>query len=157
MKIIKLLGITLIALNMIQCGATKFDKNPPFKIKEATYNNWNGGQPGVSGTRILIEYTKISEVEFDSIYFKNRVAKIELSTQENKTYLTGHYTPSSRNKNELILDIDTKQEINNKAPQKEKIPFEVKKDEAIISYQQKGKTKYFKAENIKIVKSDIYQ
>ena len=158
MKAIKLLGITLITLNMMQCGATKFDNNPPFEIKNATYNNWIGGQRGVSGTRIMIEYTNSSEVVFDSIYFKNKIAKIELNTQENKMYLTGHFNTSSRDKNNLILDIDSKNEINNKPPpQEEKIPFELKQNEAVIRYQENGKIKYFKVENIQLVKSDLYQ
>ena len=82
--------------------------------------------------------------------------KVEMVSQENKTYLIGHYNTSNREKYDLVIDVDTKKEINNKPPNQEKIPFELKEDEAVISYKEDGELKYFKIEKIRKTKSDFY-
>ena len=157
MKILKLIGIALLTFSFTNCGCAKFDKNPPFTITEANYNNWIGGQPGVSGTKIMIGYTSTKNIEFDSIFFINKATKVELYSNENKTFLIGHYSTSNTEKHNLVMDADTRKEINNKPPHQEKIPFELKENEAVISYKEDGKTNYFKIENVKKTKSDFYQ
>ena len=153
----KLVGILIMVISFMQCGSVKFDKNPPFTITEATFNNWTGGQPGVGGTRVLIGYSSSSNIEFDSIYFKDKITKIEMHSKEDKTFLIGHFNNSNREKYDIIIDADRKKEINNKPPEIVKIPFELKENEAVISYKEDGKTKYFKIENIKQVISEFYK
>jgi hypothetical protein len=157
MKEIKYLGILAIALSFMQCGSVSFDKTPPFNITEATYTNWIGGQPGVSGTKVFITYSLIASVDFDSIYFKNSASKIELHSKGAKMILIGNFSTSNRAEHDLVLHIDSKKERNNKPPETTKIPFELKENEAVISYKEKGKPRYFKIANLKKEATNFYQ
>ena len=151
MKTMKILSIFTILFSFIQCGSTKFVKNPPFKIKSATYTNWTGGVPGVSGKRVDLKLSDSVAITFDSLFFQQRVTKIEVS--EENTILTAHYSTSKGKMHDLILHSDTRKELKNKVPKVTKIPFELKGNEAILSYKVDGNTKYFKIKNIEKVKS----
>lgn len=156
MKKMKLLAIFSLVFGLFQCASTKFDKNPPFKINGATYNYYLGGMPGVSGTWVRINYKKTNEVVFDSLFFQGRKTKVMLETLNKNTYLKGHFNTSTVNsKEDLILHRKGEKEYGNKPPQP-KIPFELKNNEAVISYVQEGVTKYFKVENIVKTATDYY-
>ena len=144
-----------ILLGLASCKSTKFDNNPPFKVTEATYNYWTGGQQGVSGIRIKINYEANSEISFDKVYFENKEGTIDKYSDDGKTYIVGNISTSKPRGDDLVLDVDSKKEINNKLPEM-KIPFELEKNEAIISYTYNGETKYFKLKNIKQTESKFY-
>lgn len=147
--------IAIAALFLVQCKSAQFEAKPPIKITGATYNNWVGGQPGVSGIRVIIGYEKQENIEFQKIYFAQKIGKVEAYVRKEKTFLVGHINTSSREKEDMILDKDPKKEVNNKLPET-KFPFELKENEAVISYLKDGKIKYFKIKNIKQTKTDYY-
>ena len=78
----KTLSILAILLSFAQCGSSTLVQNPSFKVEKAFYNNWVGGQPGVSGTKLEIHLKNASEVIFDSLYFKNKRTKVEVLQKE---------------------------------------------------------------------------
>ena len=102
----KTLSILAILLSFAQCGSNTLVQNPSFKVEKAFYNNWVGGQPGVSGTKLEIHLKNASEVIFDSLYFKNKRTKVEVLQKEEITQIIGHYSTSKRINNDLILAID---------------------------------------------------
>lgn len=158
MKKATLLGMVFIATLLMQCKVVSFDKTPPFTVTEATYSYWVGGQPGVRGTNVFIYYDAEAAVAFDSIYFNNAVVKIQLKTNKGKTYLAGHFNTSTvHRKEDLILHADEKKEVQNKKPILKKLPFELKEGEAVISYKEGEKQKYFKIQGLKKTKGVIYQ
>ena len=144
-----------VILGLTTCKSTKFDSKAPFKISGATYNYWVGGQPGVSGIRVIINYSTSEDISFEKIYFQQKEGIIDIYKREGKTFLIGRINTSKTRKNDLILDIDSKKEVDNKLP-KSKIPFKLTKNEAVISYVYKGKKSYYKIKNIKQTKSDFY-
>lgn len=152
------LGIYIfMAIGLMTCKSAKFDKNPPFKISGATYNNWTGGQPGVSGIRVIINFETKEDVQFDKIYFAKKEGTTELYERKGKVFLVGRIDTSNPKQRDLTLHIDSKKEVKNELPKEEtKIPFELKENEAIISYVYKGKTHYYKVENIQQTKADYY-
>ena len=154
----KILSIVAILFGFSQCGSTKIVKNPPFKIESAVYNHWTGGLPGVSGTRVEIRLSEKSSIAFDSLFFLNKATKVEIREEKGNTFLTAHFSTSKkRNQNrDVILHSDSKMEINNKVPVNDNFPFELKENEAIISYKIDEKTKYYKIENVEQTKSDFY-
>lgn len=154
----KLAIYAFMFIGLMTCKSTKIEKNPPFKVTGATYNHWVGGQPGAKGIKVIISYETKADVTFDQIYFANKEGKIDVYKKDGKPYLIGHISTSTSNPGEdLILDIDSKKEVNNKLPQEEKkIPFELKENEAVISYTYKGKKSYYKVTNIKQTKTDFY-
>mgnify|MGYP000619178694 FL=1 len=151
----KILSILTIILGFSQCGSMKFQENPPFKITSATYENWTGGQPGVKGTNVKIEYTANKIVEFDSIYFSNKVAKLQTKEASKNKMIFGYFNTSSL-KNDMVLHSDSTKEMKNTIPKIKKIPFELKENEAVISYKINKKTKYYKITSLTKAKSSFF-
>lgn len=145
----KILSILTIIVSFSHCGSNKFVKNPSFKVEKAVYNNWVGGQQGVSGTKLEIHLINAASINFDSLYFQNKITKVEVIKLDDKLQLIGHFSTSKRQNRDLILDVDPKKELQNTLPNLEKFPFELKENEAILSYKKGQKRMYFKIENIK--------
>jgi len=144
MKAMKILLILATVFSFTKCKSIKVADNAPFTIEKATYYTWAGGQAGVSGMHVAIELKDVSDVVFDSLYFKNKVAKVEV---KNKAIIA-NYSMSKTLPSDIILDIDPKKELKNDIPKPNKFPFQLEKNEAILSYQIDGKTKYFKINTV---------
>ena len=155
-RIMKFVIYAYMVIGLMTCRSIKLEGTPPFTIQEATYNNWVGGREGVSGIKLLINYTSDQEVSFDKIYFQNKEGTIESNEKDGKTFLLGRIDTSTRKKDrDLVLDIDPKKEMNNPLP-KTKIPFELKENEAVILYTFKGESHHFKVKSIKKTKTEFY-
>jgi len=154
--IIMKIGIyVLMIIGLMSCKSLKFEKNPPFQITGATYNNWVGGQPGISGMKIIIGYTSSRDVAFKSIFFYNKEMKVELYKNGGNNYIIGRLDTSTRGDRDRILDKDPKKEMQNKLPEKKPL-FELKENEAVIVYMDGETKKYVKVENIKQTDTDFY-
>ncbi|MBU3011168.1 hypothetical protein KO506_07120 [Polaribacter vadi] len=151
MKTIQISSILIIVFVFSQCGSLQFDKTPPFKIIAATYTNWVGGQPGVRGTNVKVQFTSTKRIQFDSIYFDNKVAKLQ-TKNSNDNLLIGYFNTSSI-KRDIILDANPIKELKNSVPKIKKFPFDLEENEVVISYKIKDKIKYFKIIGLKKVKS----
>jgi hypothetical protein len=156
MKNFKIIVSLFTTLLFLQCSSLKFVKKPPFKIEKASYNNWFGGQPGVSGTKIEIKLKENSSIAFDSIFFRNKSTKIEINTTSKKTLLIGHFSTSKRKNRDLILDVNVSKEMKNALPDAKQIPFELNENEAILSYKIENKINYFKIKNVEKEKSVFF-
>ncbi|QXP71627.1 hypothetical protein H0I29_05970 [Polaribacter sp. R2A056_3_33] len=142
----KTLSILLLILSFSQCGSTKFQKNTSFIIDSANYMTWTGEQPGIHGINVQIQLKEKSSITFDSLYFRNKATKVEI---KEASLIIANYT-TSKNKNlDVTLHLDPKKEFKNKLPVQKKIPFELSKKEAVLSYQLNGETKYYKIKEIK--------
>ncbi|MGY0406903.1 MAG: hypothetical protein ACWIPJ_00895 [Polaribacter sp.] len=156
MKRIKIISIVIIILGFSECGSNKLIKNPPFTIEKAMYNYWTGGIPGVSGIRVKISVATAPEITFDSLFFHQKETKVEVLQDGETTLLIGHFSTSNRREKDFILDINATKEIQNKPPNIQKFPFELKENEAILSYKKDAKTYYFKIEELQKEKSPQY-
>lgn len=147
------ISITIISLLLFfSCGSAKeiSDNNPPFKVLNSTYSKWLGGQPGVNGVLISIK-TDNSTVKLDTIYFRNRSTLLRFD-ENTATYSASLVLPNT-NKH-LQLDIDPRKEFGNEVPDiSKKIPFELNKNEAVVSYLYKGKSYFYKILNVVETKS----
>ena len=156
MKTMKILSVLAVLFGFTQCASMKLQKKAPFKIASATYNHWVGGLPGVSGTKAEIRLSEKSNITFESLYFLNKIIKVETKEEKGRTLLIANHTNTSTNKRDVILSSDSKKEMKNQLPDTKEFPFELKENEAIISYKVKDKLKYFKITNLKKVQSDFY-
>ena len=73
----KLLGILILTFGFTQCVSLNLDKNPPFQITSAMYQNWVGGLPGSNGVIVTISYQSDADIAFDSIYFLKKTRGIK--------------------------------------------------------------------------------
>lgn len=146
----------LFTLSIVTCKSISLETKPPFTITEASYKSWVGGQPGVHGINVYLSYTSKSTVDFDSIYFRNRVVKLSKKQLPATQILMGYFNTSTVNS---IEDLKSHKEVPKKdhsQKQKLQIPFILKQDEAVISYTEGNGVKYYKVLNLKRQASDFY-
>ncbi len=126
----------------LACKSSKLQSKLPFKLFESTYYHWTGGQAGVRGTNVVIKGLNKNLKNFvaDSIYFNNRVAKIETHIKKDSIILMGYFT-SARPVIKLELEPETKIK---KQTTVIKNPYHLNKNEAVITYYYKGKKLYYK-------------
>jgi hypothetical protein len=153
MRTIKILSILFLLLGFSQCGGSTLVKKSTLKVEKAFYNKWFGGQPGVRGTKVEIHLKDALEVIFVALYFQGKRTKVEVSQMEKFTRIIAHFSTLKRKNRNLILDADITKELENTLPSLEEFPFQLKENEAILSYKKEGKTLYFKIENIKKLQS----
>lgn len=149
--------LLLFVFGFCQCGSTQFEKNPPFKIISATYTPWIGGIEGVSGKSVEITLFEKTTIAFDSLFFQNKKTKISIKNSQERSFLVGNFSNSSRLKNDLTLHLNASLELKNKLPKKTKFRFSLKENEAIISYKVGSLKKYYKIENIQKKSTAFFQ
>ncbi|MDY7394644.1 hypothetical protein UMM65_05280 [Aureibaculum sp. 2210JD6-5] len=160
MKIpVTLLSSILILSLFTNCASGQFDKKPPFTITKAQQQEWVGGKPGSKGTMVTIEFAeKIDDnIQFDSIYYNNKFVNISVDSSDEKTVISGKFNSSDVTDKMIILDKDPKKEFGNKPPSLDKkSPFELSKNECVISYTINNKKRYFKLDTLQKGKMIIY-
>ena len=155
MKTIKTSSIGIVVIGLLlffSCGSTsKISENtPPFKVLKATYSNWVGGQPGVNGVLFSIKIDN-EAVKLDTVYFRNTSSVLRYN-EKASLYTSSIVLPNT--KRDLQLDINPKNEFGNQVPNiSTKIPFELKENEAVVSYFYKGENYHHKIPTVIEVKS----
>ena len=148
MKAMKFFLVGIILTSFFQCGSLKFENNPPFKILTATYQNDYEVSKIFGETVVKISYTSTKEILFDSIYFNNKIAKLEVESSNSNKLIIGILKNSNFN-NGFVLDKNPIKELHNPLPNFQNFPFKLKKNEAIISYKVDEKIKYFRISDLK--------
>lgn len=87
------------------------------------------------------------EIQLDSVYFRSRKAEL-VNAADQPGQFVAYFEMPGRDK-DFVMDIDPKKEYGNTVPVLEKIPFDLKSDEAVVVYRKNGKTEYYKLEGIK--------
>lgn len=149
-KIIGIGVIALLSITIFGCCASKVkaQNEHPFKVLEATYANSVGEQPDMIETTLKI-ITNNPEIQLDSVYFRNHKAPLKRVESTENSLFTGSFTTSTTPR-DYILDSDPKQEFGNKPPATvSELPFEIKDNEAVISYFYKDKINYYKILEVK--------
>ncbi len=143
-----LILVLVVMCSFSQCSGTRsLDKKAPVKFENPYYQSWVAGvEGGGSGINVFLPL-KEKNSELDSIYFRGQSAKLEWK-QEAGVYV-GRFNSELNRKNDMILSSDPMEEYGNQLPVvKTSIPFELRDDECVISYQKRGKTRYFKLEGL---------
>ncbi len=144
------LGVLSIIIGCTQCASSqKLDDKAPVIFKDAYFQKWVGGIESAGwGYTFYLPYENNTNIKLDTIYFRDKSAKLEKKTDE-PVYSANIKYPG--NKVELIMDSDPKKEAKNEVPklEKEKIPFELKENECVIRYTKNGKVGYFKIKDLK--------
>ncbi len=160
MKTIKLLFFICVACSFSQCSTLKLTETAPFTITGATYQNWVGGQPGVSGTNLIIGIDNKSNIAIKSIYFRGRKNNPSLEHRKGKEYLVVNLNTSRRTlvvKETITYKGDEPRPRARKSKIKEvTIPFNVQANEAVIKYMVGKKTFYYKVSKIKKTETIFY-
>jgi len=147
-----ILGASIILLTFSFCSATKdiAKENHPFKVTNATYNTWVGGQPGVKGIKIVISIDNY-EIKLDSVFFRNKKTALKRDISSETPTFVGIFTLPNTKK-DYILHENPLNEYGNTPVN---TPFELKKNEAVVSYLLDNKTYYYKINEVEEIKSTV--
>lgn len=152
-KLISIGMVAIISVVLICCGSSKapikssLQNNPPFKVVEATYSKQLDEQKGVNNMLIRISINN-PKILLDSVYFRNNSSILKLDKSDSNLEYVGSLVLPTKNQN-FNLNLDSKKEYGNQAPDiSRKIPFELKENEAIVSYLLNKKKFYFKISNV---------
>lgn len=134
----------VLAVFLSQCASVKTENTKPFTVKSATYNS--------NTSELLVEFSSSKNINFQELFYNNQKAKADIISKENKNYVYGNFKKVLLH--DLNLHSDAKQEFGNKTTttSKEKIPFELKNNEAIVTYKINGTLKNFRIQPITILK-----
>ncbi|WP_100613732.1 hypothetical protein [Confluentibacter citreus] len=140
-KTITFLLILFIMVSFYNCSSAKMLQNEPlFEIGEAYYQASN------SDIHVYISIkSNPNNILLDSVYFKGKQAKLE---HENNLFV-GRFKSSIIQKQDIIMSNEPYAEYGNKTPKlPEKLPFELKESECVVSYIDDNSIKYFKIKNV---------
>lgn len=142
-------GLLLLVGLTYNCKSQQphFTNNPDFKITDTYIQHYVGGQPGISGDNVVIEVFNNTRVIPDSIYFKNRVSRVEVKkSSENRLWIGRFENPKrlDRYHSESDVPIESPTAV-----------FQLLDYEAVIVYSQNGRKYYYKLKNIP-VKEPLY-
>jgi len=172
MKNASILIVTIFSL--YGCSSQKkFTISPPFSINNPSYQQYAGGREE-SGTGFILQFPvdleEGNEVKFLDVFFRGHVLNADLEGEEGETrrIICNYKNTDEEKKPDIIMHSDPKKEVGNQPPgsiskENEDFPFDLKKDEAVISYKnitgdpQKSKVAYFKISGIKTKPSLIYK
>ena len=141
--------IFISSFSFVQCCTPKsgLQTKTPFTIAESFYQDWVGGVPGVSGTTIHIITNDLEfNVTPDSLFFRDKRLKIEIKTSDKGNLWIAHY--NNKSKTDINMTDSLMGEYGNMAPNKTNLPYNLNKNEAVLSYYYKGLIQYYKIENL---------
>ena len=148
-----IIGVVMICLVLTSCCALKkTNENTgqykhPFKMISATYSSKQAEQ--VFANEFQLRFTiDNQEIQLDSVYFRNTAAGLKRdTTSSNALFVANILLPDS--KKDYNLHSDPQKEFGNTPPgTPSKIPFEIHKNEAVVSYSINGETHYYIIENV---------
>jgi hypothetical protein len=138
---------SLFALfNVFTFCATKQNLKATFpqEIVSISFEKWTGGRRETgSGTTISIEFKKplSKTIHLEKIYFQGFETQI---AQENETNFKANFYLNAIYRNPNSSNFDSKK-------------FNLKQNEAVIEYQNKNKTYFYKCSNIKEIPMIMYE
>ncbi|MEO0527291.1 MAG: hypothetical protein AAFZ89_08700 [Bacteroidota bacterium] len=157
--------VFVITLGLFSCSSQKkLETKTPFEIGSASCQQWTGGREGSgSGITLKIPVSNVTDtVEFQKAYFRGKTGEIRTNTINDQLFAMVEFVTKKANKPDIVMHSDPKKEVGNQPPKRHKehvsdFPFELKSDEAILSYLENGDVKYVKVSTIKEKPISIYQ
>ncbi len=150
-------AIILFSVFFSCTSSTKvFEENPPFKVKEATFQNWfAGAQEFGRGIHIFLEIENVAQdVQIDSIYFRG-MAGILLRDTNNALKYKANFKAAA--KRDIVMDENPVKEMNNPVPDIDKdFAFDLSPNEAVLSYRKNNKRYYYKLTDLKEIEALNY-
>lgn len=155
---------TLLAMVFSLSGCKsqkKLVKDAPFSIGEAICYTWVGGRPEAgSGLKLEIPLVSndVTSIALQQAYFRGMVTDLKIVSKDGKNSANANFIRNNADKPDIISHGDATKEVGNQPPKlKDKFPFEITKDECIISYLDGDTVKYYKIEGVKEKEPLIYK
>ena len=161
-----IIGAGLFILGLMSCSSQKkLTTSPPFTVERPTVEYWVGGrEESGSGMRFQARWNPVdpASIEVDSLFFRGKSYKLQVADTETGFLLTASRGTGRLEKPDIIMHADSTREVGNQPPKLPsppgEFPFDLKPDEAVISYIERGegKTYYTKITGVVEKSSRIY-
>lgn len=158
--------IFLFTIGLMSCSSQKsLEPQPPFSVERPTVQYWEGGRAESGyGMQFRARWNprEPSSVEADSLFFRGRTYKLEVTDTETGFVLQASRTQKPWGNPDMVMHADSTREIGNQPPKplptNRVFPFELQPDEAVISYilKEDGRKYYTKITGIVEEPSRIY-
>ena len=142
--IIRFFLVSLLFSFLFCATKENFKKTFPQEIASISFEKWTGGRRETgSGTTISIEFKNPLQknIHLQKVYFQNQETEI---VQENETKFRANVHSNALYREHHSSDSDSKN-------------FNLKDNEAVIEYQNKNKTYFYKCSNIKEIPMIMYE
>lgn len=155
---VKIIAGMILLFSFSSCANGKNAKEEaPVPFEQAYYTTWTGGvKDAGSGFNLFIPTGSFSdsEIKLDSVYFRGRSAELVTKPEMPDLYIA-YFRTSEKKDPDFVMSSDPREEYGNKPPAViEKIPFELKEGEAMVSFIKNGKKNYYKISGIEKRDSD---
>ena len=128
----------------------KLETSTPFVLGPAICQEWYAGkEESGSGQVLKITINEMSseEVNLQNVYFRGAMSKVNMEMEDKGMMAVARF--KKEGKKDMVMHADSTKEVGNQPPKlrsKEEMefPFELKRDEAVLSYLEDDKVKYVK-------------
>ena len=159
-------GIALIITSLMSCSSQKtLESQPPFTVERPTVQYWEGGREESGyGMEFRARWNPEdpSAIQVDSLFFRGHRYKLEVTDSETGFVLQASRSQKPLEKPDMIMHADSVREVGNQPPKPlpstGAFPFDLKTDEAVISYilKAEGKKYYTRITGVVEKPSRIY-
>lgn len=146
-------AMLLFTLGLFGCSSQKkLTKEAPFRVVGAECQTWVGGREETGiGTEVTLILEGLStQVNLDQLYFRGRVGDLSVTRTEAGKLARCTFTDQEK---KISMHSDPMKEVGNQPPRmksaaEKEFPFQLGSDEAVISYLEKDRMRYFKVTGV---------
>ncbi|MGB5820128.1 MAG: hypothetical protein WBG90_11650 [Saonia sp.] len=158
--------VLVLSMGFSSCSSQKIlETKTPFIIGSASCQEWIGGREE-SGSGLTLKVPVSNSIDntiiFRNVYFRGKMTEVYRNTVDGELFVMGKFVSEKIDKPDIVMHADSTQEVGNQPPKLNKkntmeSPFELKNDEAVLSYIENGTEKYVKISGIQERPALIYQ
>lgn len=141
----------IILMTLFNCSSSKvkLEEKAPLEYSRPYFQEWVAGiEDGGSGVNIYFPNLVVkNNAIVDSVFFRKMKGKLR---NGKASYFASLKKDMPQ---DIVMSDDPKAEYGNKT---QEFPFDLKNDECVISYIEKGETKYFKIVDLKEKEGEYY-
>ncbi len=159
-----LLSLSALTFSFSQCASAKKTMEITKTIElskksssEVYYQSWVAGvRGGGSGTDLYISKSSVGNKELITAYFMKKIVAFDTLTKGSKMFIA-RFKGEANKIFDIEMNADAVNEYGNKVlAEKTDFPFNLKPNEAVVSYLENKKIKYLKLTNISKKESLAY-
>jgi len=148
--------LLLLTVLLISCGSKKsLETTAPFSLGEAYGQKWSvDDRPAAKGYEVVVTILSLTEEKatLKNLYHQGKMSPVRIELRDIGTVAVAEFGPStSTNTASDTISVSSKKEKRSKKDKKaenEVFPFELTETQAVISYLQKKKIKYYKVDGV---------
>ena len=147
---------------LFSCSSQKkLVENPPFEMRQPTFQKWVGGR-AESGQGWKLEIplgnNDLGETTLEKVFFRGMEAPISLTKNGEQWVASANFNSSGLEKPDIIMHSDSTKEVGNQPPAMGvEMPFQIENDQCLLVYKEGKRLRYVKLENVKEKETKVFQ